>query len=399
MKFSTIPEAVEDIKNGKLIIVVDDEDRENEGDFITAAANVTPEIINFMAMHGRGLICVPMTGKRLDELQLHSMVPENTSLMGTPFTVSVDAVDGTTTGISASDRAITVQTLINPHSRPDDLGRPGHIFPLRAQEGGVLVRAGHTEAAVDLARMAGHYPAGVLVEIMNEDGSMARGEQLSHIAQRFDLKIVSIADLIRYRYRTEQLVRCSSRELKLPTRFGTFDLAVYESTIDEYHHLVLTKGDIETDEPMLVRVHAHCLTGDVFGSLVCDCHDQLHLALRMIEQEGRGVLVYMRQEPDSDALTDIRLLHHRHKIIDMSHAKAKPGPQMGLRQYGIGAQILADLGLTKIRLMTNNPRKIVGLESYKIEIVEQIPLQIEEHDKNALYLNAKREQMAQPEIV
>ncbi len=396
MNLATIPEAIEEIKKGKLIIVVDDEDRENEGDFITAAEKITPEIINFMATHGRGLICVPMSSRRLDELKLYSMVAENTSLMETPFTVSVDAIKDTTTGISASDRAKTIQVLIDPGSKPEDLGRPGHIFPLRAQNGGVLVRAGHTEASVDLPRLAGLYPAGVLVEIMNEDGTMARRAQLEKIADRFNLKIISIADLIEYRYRTEHLVKCLIKKVKLPTQVGTFDLSLYEGTCDLYHHLVLTKGDISTDEPVLVRVHSHCLTGDVFASLKCDCHDKLVIALKTIEKVGRGVLVYMRQEKYCSGLEPKSHgypTEDHSKKIDVSHAQELPGPEMNLRQYGIGAQILAELGLRKIRLMTNNPRKLIGLKSFHIEIVEQIPLEIEVHEKNAPFLNAQRLQL------
>ncbi|OQY29165.1 MAG: 3,4-dihydroxy-2-butanone-4-phosphate synthase [Candidatus Cloacimonetes bacterium 4572_55] len=377
MKCATILEAVEDIKKGKLVIVVDDEERENEGDFITSAENATPEVINFMATHGRGLICIPMTSNRLDELKLYPMVPENTSLMGTPFTISVDVVEGTTTGISAADRACTVQALIDPRSKPEDLGRPGHTFPLRAQDGGVLVRAGHTEAAVDLARLAGMYPAGVLVEIMNENGTMARGKQLEKIAEKFDLKIISIADLIKHRFQTEHLATCLVKNIHLPTRVGDFKLTVYESKSDLYHHLVLTKGDVTTDDPVLVRMHAHCLTGDIFSSLTCDCHDKLVFALRMIQKEGRGVLVYMRQEPSGSRFVNNYLGYfpedHSRKV-DINHAQAKLGPEMGLRQYGIGAQILADLGLSRIRLMTNSVHRIVGLKSYGIEVSEQVPL-------------------------
>ena len=391
MKFATIPEAIEDIKRGKLVIVVDDEDRENEGDFITAAENATPEIINFMATHGRGLICVPMMADRLHHLDLQPMVSRNTAPMETPFTVSVDAIEGATTGISASDRAQTIKVLIDPKAHPDDLGRPGHIFPLRAQNGGVLVRAGHTEATVDLAKMAGMYPAGVLVEIMNEDGTMARGQQLTDIACRFDIKVISIADLICYRHQTEKLVRCLQQDLELPTRVGKFNLHVYESTIDRHQHLVLIKGDVSGDEPVLVRVHSQCLTGDAFGSLRCDCGDQLESALREIERAGRGVLLYLRQEyfrtqPNQNGAQNLL----SNQPVEIIHAQAQPGPSMNLRQYGIGAQILSDLGLKKIRLMTNNPKKIVGLEAYNLEIVEQVPLQVTVHQDNEPYLTAKK---------
>lgn len=393
MNFSTIPEAIEDIKNGKLVIVVDDEDRENEGDFITAAENATPEIINFMATHGRGLICVPMTAQRLNELDLQPMVPRNTSLMETQFTVSVDAIQGTTTGISAADRAQTIKVLIDPKSQPADLGRPGHIFPLRAQAGGVLVRAGHTEATVDLARLAGMYPAGILVEIMNEDGTMARGIQLEKIAQKFNIKIISIAELIQYRHQTEHLITCLQSNINFPTKYGDFLLHLYESSIDQYQHLVLTKGDLKTEEPVLVRVHSQCLTGDTFSSLRCDCHDQLEFALQEINRIGRGVLLYMRQNyfrklPAHQVPGYLEFPH-----LEIIHAQAQPGPPMDLRQYGIGAQILSDLGLEKIRLMTNNPKKIVGLEAYHLEIVEQIPLQLNFHHETKPYLQAKKQQM------
>ncbi len=375
MQFATIPEAIEDIKNGKFVIVVDDEDRENEGDFITAAQYITPEKINFMATHGRGLICVSMNGNRLNELKLPAMVPENTSLKGTPFTVSVDAIKGTSTGISASDRARTIAALIDPKTNPEDLARPGHIFPLRAQDGGILVRAGHTEASIDLTRFAGLYPAAALVEIMNEDGSMARGAHLATIAEHFDVKVISIANLIQYRYQTEQLITRIAENILLPTRVGAFYAHLYRSPFDRYTHIVLTIGQINTVEPVLVRVHSHCLPGDVFGSLLCDCHEQLITALTMIQEAKRGVVVYMRQEQlDASEVLPTNKLTAEEALRRVASCHAHDHTETSLRQYGIGAQILADLGLTKIRLMTNNPRKIIGLSGFNLEIVEQIPL-------------------------
>jgi len=391
--FNTIEEAIEDIRQGKIVIVVDDEDRENEGDFIMAAEKVTPEAINFMAKYGRGLICVAMTAERLQQLDLHPMVTENTAHMGTEFTVSVDARHGTTTGISAFDRATTIRALVDPRTRPEDLARPGHIFPLRAREGGVLNRAGHTEAVVDLCRMAGLYPAGVLCEIMDEDGSMARVPRLKEIASQFGLKIVTVRDLIEYRRRKEKLVK-RIVTTNLPTAYGNFVLHLYESAVDEHHHIALVKGDVTTPEPVLTRVHSQCLTGDVFGSLRCDCGEQLHKAMRMIEEEGRGVLLYMRQEGRGIGLVN-KLLAYRlqDKGKDTVEANEALGFRPDLRDYGIGAQILYDLGVRKIRLMTNNPKKIVGLQGYGLEVVERVPIEIPPNEINLRYLETKRDKL------
>jgi|YelNatPaOPRAMG01_1025707.scaffolds.fasta_scaffold00008_113 3,4-dihydroxy 2-butanone 4-phosphate synthase/GTP cyclohydrolase II len=391
--FNTIEEAIEDIRQGKIVIVVDDEDRENEGDFIMAAEKVTPEAINFMTKYGRGLICVAMTPERLRELDLHPMVTENTAHMGTQFTVSVDARYGTTTGISAYDRATTIRALVDPRTRPEDLARPGHIFPLRAREGGVLNRAGHTEAVVDLCRLAGLYPAGVLCEIMDEDGTMARVPKLMELARQFGMKIITVRDLIEYRRRTEKLVR-RVVTTNLPTAYGHFVLHLYESAVDEHHHIALVKGDVTTPEPVLTRVHSQCLTGDVFGSLRCDCGEQLHKAMRMIEKEGRGVLLYMRQEGRGIGLVN-KLLAYRlqDKGKDTVEANEELGFAADLRDYGIGAQILYDLGVRKIRLMTNNPRKIVGLQGYGLEVVERVPIEVPPNEINLRYLETKRDKL------
>lgn len=391
--FDRIEDALKDYRQGKILIVVDDEDRENEGDFIMAAEKVTPEKINFMAKHGRGLICVPMTGERLDELDLHSMVLDNTEKLKTYFTVSVDAKRNTTTGISAFDRAETVRTLIDPQTKPGDLARPGHIFPLRARDGGVLVRAGHTEAAVDFAKMTGLYPAGVLCEIMDDDGRMARVPRLKQIAREFDLKIITIRDLIEYRRRTEKLIK-RIVTTKLPTEYGEFVLHLYSSDIDLQHHLAIVKGDVTTGEPTLVRVHSQCLTGDILGSLRCDCGEQLHQAMRMIDNEGKGVVLYMRQEGRGIGLENkIKAYKLQDEGKDTVEANEALGFKPDLRHYGIGAQILYDLGIRKIRLLTNNPKKVVGISGYGLEVVERVKIEVPPNKMNAKYLATKRDKL------
>ena len=391
--FSSIEDALDDIREGRMVIVVDDEARENEGDLIMAAEKVTPEGINFMAKHARGLICVAMDGDRLDELQLHPMVQENTAKMGTPFAVSVDAVHGTTTGISAYDRAVTVQTLIDPNTRPEDLARPGHIFPLRSAKGGVLRRAGHTEAAVDIARLAGLQPAGVLCEIMAEDGTTARLPELFEISKKFGIKVITIYDLIEYRRKKEKLVRRVA-EASLPTKYGDFKLIAYEGILDHSESVALVKGEPEKEESVLVRVHSQCLTGDVFGSLRCDCGDQLHESMRMIDKEGVGVLLYIQQEGRGIGLVNkVKAYALQDRGRDTVEANEELGFPADLRDYGIGAQILADLGLHKIRLLTNNPKKIIGLKAYGLEIVERVPIEIPPNKRNLKYMMAKRDKL------
>jgi 3,4-dihydroxy 2-butanone 4-phosphate synthase/GTP cyclohydrolase II len=393
MGLASIAEAIKDVKTGKFVIIVDDEDRENEGDLALAAEKVTAEAINFMAKHGRGLICLPVIGKRLDELGIPMMVGENTSKFATAFAVSVDAKHGTTTGISAADRAKTVKAIIDPATRADDLARPGHIFPLRAREGGVLVRAGQTEAIVDLARLAGLYPAGVICEVMNEDGTMARLPQLEVIADKFGIKIISVADLIAHRRRHEKLVHRVA-ETKLPTSYGEFSAIAYKSDIDPDEHLALIMGDISTEEPVLVRVHSECLTGDVFGSLRCDCGEQVSLAMQSIAKEGRGVFLYMRQEGRGIGFHNkMRAYALQDKGLDTVEANLSLGFPSDLRDYGIGAQILADLGLHKIRLLTNNPKKVIGLEGYGLKVVETLPIITTPNPYNRDYLETKRKKL------
>ncbi len=393
MGLASTKEAIEDIKAGKFVIVVDDEARENEGDLVLAAEKVTPEAINFMARHARGLICMPVTGQRLDELKIPLMVSDNTSELCTAFTVSIEAKHRVTTGISVHDRAETIRAVIDPATKPDDLIRPGHIFPLRARDGGVLVRAGHTEAIVDLARMAGMNPAGVICEIMNEDGSMARLPQLEVMAKKYGIKIATIADLIAYRRRHEKLVHRVA-EAKLPTKYGDFTAIAYKSDMDPDEHLALVMGSLSARKPALVRVHSECLTGDVFSSLRCDCGDQVMLALELIAKEGRGVLLYMRQEGRGIGFHNkLSAYALQDKGMDTVEANLSLGFEPDLRDYGIGAQILADLGLHKIRLLTNNPKKVIGLEGYGLKVVATVPIIIEPNPHNRRYLETKQKKM------
>ncbi|WP_207427706.1 bifunctional 3,4-dihydroxy-2-butanone-4-phosphate synthase/GTP cyclohydrolase II [Pedobacter sp. SYSU D00535] len=394
VQLNTIEEAIEEIKAGKVIIVVDDEDRENEGDFLTAARNATPEVINFMAKYGRGLICVPLTEERCDELKLDLMVGNNTATHETNFTISVDLIGhGCTTGISASDRSKTVQALINPATKPEELGRPGHIFPLRAKEGGVLRRTGHTEAAIDLAALAGFEPAGVIVEIMKEDGEMARLDDLFEIAAEHNIKIVSIKDLIEYRLRTESLIK-KEVAVRLPTEWGDFEMVAYTQINTGEHHIALVKGSWEPDEPILVRVHSSCVTGDIFGSCRCDCGPQLHRAMEMIEEEGKGVIIYMNQEGRGIGLINkLHAYNLQENGFDTVEANLQLGFKMDQRDYGVGAQILRSLGVSKMRLMSNNPTKRAGLIGYQLEVVENVPIEIKSNIHNELYLKTKRDKM------
>jgi 3,4-dihydroxy 2-butanone 4-phosphate synthase/GTP cyclohydrolase II len=391
---NTIEEALDDIRAGKVIIVVDDEDRENEGDFIAAARHVTPEVINFMATHGRGLICAPIIEDRADELGLELMVPKNSSLHETPFTVSIDLLgNGCTTGISASDRSKTIQALIDPNTKPEDFGKPGHIFPLRARREGVLRRIGHTEATIDFARLAGFEPIGALVEIMNEDGTMARLPELLQIAKRFDLKICSIKDLIEYRLRTETTI-VREVEVELPTEHGSFRMIAYTHTPSGEQHLALVKGNWNPGDHVLVRVHSSCMTGDIFGSCRCDCGPQLHKAMEMIEAEGRGVVIYMNQEGRGIGLLNkLKAYKLQEQGRDTVEANIELGFKMDERDYGVGAQILRDLAVHKIRLMTNNPKKRAGLIGYGLEIVDNVALEIKSNKHNQLYLETKRDKL------
>jgi len=395
-KFSSIEEAVEDIKNGKMIIVVDDPDRENEGDLVMAAEKITPEAINFMAKEGRGLICLSMLPERCKELNIPLMTQENTDPKGTAFCVSIDAHPkfGTTTGISAHDRAITVKLAVSPEAKPQDFVRPGHIFPLMAKKGGVLERTGHTEASVDLAKLAGLYPAGVICEIMKEDGTMARLPDLIKFAKKHNLKIITIADLVHYRLKKEKLVEREAHAY-LPTKFGTFKIYAYRNKLDGTEHVALVMGEITPEEPVLVRVHSECLTGDVFGSLRCDCQSQLHKALEMIAKEGKGVLVYMRGHEGRGIgiINKIKAYNLQEQGYDTVEANHKLGFNTDLRDFGTGAQILLDIGVRKMKLMTNNPRKIVALDGFDLEIVERIPIKIQPNPYNEKYIFTKREKL------
>jgi 3,4-dihydroxy 2-butanone 4-phosphate synthase/GTP cyclohydrolase II len=394
VKLDSIEDAIDDIKNGKVIIVVDDEDRENEGDFVCAAESVTPEIVNFMATHGRGLICAPLSEDRCEELGLELMVGKNTAAFETPFTVSVDLIGhGCSTGISAHDRFKTIKALADPETKPEELGKPGHIFPLKAKKEGVLRRAGHTEAAIDFARLAGFKPAGVLVEIMNEDGSMARLPDLVDVAKRFGLKLVSIKDLIAYRMEKESQIK-KEAEVNMPTEYGNFKLVAYEQLNTNEVHMALIKGEWEKDEPIMVRVHSSCVTGDIFGSCRCDCGTQLHSAMQMVEKEGKGIVLYMKQEGRGIGLLNkLKAYKLQEEGYDTVEANLKLGFDMDNRDYGIGAQILHDLGVSKIRLITNNPKKRVGLMGYGLEIVDNVPIEIVPNPHNEKYLMTKRDKL------
>ena len=394
MKFNTIEEALDDIKKGKMVILVDDEDRENEGDLTMAAEKVTPEAINFMAKHGRGLICLSLTPERVEHLQLPMMTTDNTSSFGTAFTISIEAKKGVTTGISAADRATTIKAAINPKFGPEDLARPGHVFPLRARPGGVLQRAGQTEGSVDLARLAGLYPSGVICEIMNDDGTMSRVPQLIEFARTHHMKIITVKDLIAYRVKKESLVRRVA-VTKLPTVYGDeFTAILYANDIDGLNHIALVKGDIKPDDDVLVRVHSECLTGDVFGSMRCDCGEQLHNAMEIIADAGKGVILYMRQEGRGIGLEGkLKAYELQDKGKDTVEANLALGFKADLRDYGVGAQILRDLGVRKLKLLTNNPKKIVGLEGYGLTVVKRIPIEMHPHAKNVHYLKVKKSKM------
>ena len=394
MNFNTIEEAVSDIKAGKVVIVVDDENRENEGDFVAAAEKVTPEMINFMATHGRGLICTPLLEKRCEELGLELMIGKNTAAFETPFTISVDLIgNGCTTGISASDRSKTIQALVNSNTKASDLGKPGHIFPLKAKEGGVLRRAGHTEASIDLARLAGLEPAGVIVEILNEDGSMARTPELHEIAKKFNLKFITIKDLIEYRLSNESLIK-EEVNVKLPTDYGNFKLKAFKQITNDQIHLAIYKGNWEADDEVLVRVHSSCVTGDIFGSCRCDCGPQLHAALRQIENEDKGVLVYMNQEGRGIGLLNkLKAYELQENGRDTVEANIELGFLPDHRDYGVGAQILRAMNVKKIKLLSNNPKKRVGLSGYGIEIVDSVPIEIKSNKHNKFYLETKRDKM------
>jgi len=393
-KFNTIDEAIEDIAKGKLVILVDDEDRENEGDLCMSAEKVTPEAINFMARYGRGLICLSLTPERVEELKLPMMTEDNTSPFGTAFTVSIEAKKGVTTGISAADRATTIRTAIAPDTKPEDLVRPGHVFPLKARPGGVLQRAGQTEGSVDLSRLSGLYPAGVICEIMNDDGTMARVPELIEFAKKQNLKTVTIKDLIKYRMRTESFVK-RLVSVKMPTEYGgEFNAIAYANEIDNTVYIALVKGEIKPEDEVLVRVHSQCLTGEVFGSKRCDCGEQLHRAMEMVSREGKGVILYVRQEGRGIGLINkLKAYELQDKGLDTVEANIRLGFKPDLRDYGVGAQILVDLGVRKMKLMTNNPKKIVGLEGYGLKVVERVPIEAKPHEKNIIYLKTKKKKM------